>query len=65
MKKIDTLLFDFDGVVADTEGQYTDFWSGAAKKYGASGGADFSLKIKGTLIYLKRFEEGLTGLNWA
>ena len=48
MKKIDTLLFDFDGVVADTEGQYTDFWSGAAKKYGASGGADFSLKIKGT-----------------
>lgn len=48
MKKIDTLLFDFDGVVADTEGQYTDFWSGAAKKYRASGGADFSLKIKGT-----------------
>ena len=48
MKKIDTLLFDFDGVVSDTERQYTDFWSGAAKKYGAQGGADFSLKIKGT-----------------
>ena len=43
MKKIDTLLFDLD-----TERQYTYFWSGAAKKYGAQGGADFSLKIKGT-----------------
>ena len=56
MEKIDARLFDFDGVVADTEGQYTRFWSGIAEKYGAAGGDDFALRIKGTP--LKRiFEE--------
>lgn len=47
MEKMDALLFDFDGVVADTESQYTRFWNGVAEKYGAAGGGDFALRIKG------------------
>ena len=42
MEKMDALLFDFDGVVADTESQYTRFWNGVAEKYGAAGGGDFA-----------------------
>lgn len=48
MEKLDALLFDFDGVVADTESQYTRFWNGVAERYGAAGGGDFALRIKGT-----------------
>ena len=58
MEKMDALLFDFDGVVADTESQYTRFWNGVAERYGAAGGADFALRIKGTplkRIFAERF----------
>lgn len=58
MEKMDALLFDFDGVVADTESQYTRFWKGIAGKYGAAGGGDFALRIKGTplkRIFAERF----------
>lgn len=47
MEKIDTLLFDFDGVVADTESQYTRFWTQTAIKY-AAGGVELAVRIKGT-----------------
>jgi len=39
------VLFDFDGVLMDTEGQYTEFWSGMGAEY--LGDADFGLRIKG------------------
>lgn len=44
--KISTLLFDFDGVVVDTESQYSRFWDATALQYGAYV-ENFSLKIKG------------------
>ena len=49
MKKIDTLLFDFDGVVADTEGQYTDFWIRVGKVYYPDD-PDFAVRIKGQAL---------------
>lgn len=51
-------LFDFDGVVMDTEGQYSVFWNEQGEKY--LNVADFGLRIKGqTLaqIYDKYFSE--------
>lgn len=33
MEKIETALFDFDGVVADTEPIYDQYWNAAAKRY--------------------------------
>lgn len=41
-------LFDFDGVIMDTEGQYTQFWSGLGKKY--FGNADFGSTVKGQTL---------------
>ena len=35
-KKI-TALFDCDGVIVDTEGQYTVFWNEMGQKYGRNG----------------------------
>lgn len=49
-------LFDFDGVIMDTEGQYTIFWDEQGKKY--LNEDDFGRRIKGqTLvqIYDKHF----------
>lgn len=43
-----TALFDFDGVVVDTESQYTIFWSGMGQKY--LGVEDFGLTIKGQTL---------------
>lgn len=34
MKQLKTALFDFDGVVVDTEPIYNLFWNDAAKRYG-------------------------------
>lgn len=34
MKQLKTALFDFDGVVVDTEPIYDLFWNDAAKRYG-------------------------------
>lgn len=39
------ILFDFDGVIADTEGQYTLFWNKIGKKH--LGLDNFGLSIKG------------------
>lgn len=47
MKK-GTLLFDFDGVVVDTEPQYTIFWNKMGKEY--LNIDDFGLKIKGQTL---------------
>lgn len=42
-------LFDMDGVVINTEGQYTDFWAGVGNKYFHSG-VGFANKIKGSTL---------------
>lgn len=44
MKDI-TILFDFDGVIADTEPLYTKFWNAQGMKY--FGEENFGIKIKG------------------
>ena len=49
MKKITTTLFDFDGVVADTESLYDIFWTGIEKKYQLKI-PGFSARIKGTTM---------------
>lgn len=46
---ITTVLFDFDGVVADTEPLYDIFWGQMAEKYHI-GIPDFPAKIKGTTL---------------
>lgn len=56
---IKAALFDLDGVVFDTESQYTNFWSGEGKKFHPEI-LDFAQCIKGqTLvqIYEKYFSE--------
>ena len=47
MEKI-LFLFDLDGVVFDTEGQYSLFWNAIGEKY--KGDADFAIKIKGQTL---------------
>lgn len=42
-------LFDLDGVVLNTESQYTDFWAGMGDKYFHSG-MEFANKIKGSTL---------------
>lgn len=52
------VLFDFDGVIMDTETQYTVFWNEQGRKY--LGQEDFGRNIKGqTLlqIYEKYFSD--------
>ena len=45
------VLFDFDGVLADTETQYTEFWNKIGKDY--LGLEDFGRTIKGqTLVQI-------------
>lgn len=46
MGKITTVLFDFDGVVADTESLYGVFWGNIAERY-RLGVPDFTLQVKG------------------
>lgn len=41
-------LFDLDGVIFDTEGQYTDFWDGIGREY--LGDPDLAAKLKGETI---------------
>jgi HAD superfamily hydrolase (TIGR01509 family) len=65
------VLFDFDGVVADTETQYTEFWNRIGREY--LGLEDFGHTIKGqTLVQIfgkyfgtmpKEQEEIVTQLN--
>lgn len=52
------VLFDFDGVIMDTETQYTIFWDEQGRKYLAE--EDFGRRIKGqtlTQIYAKYFSD--------
>lgn len=49
MSKITTALFDFDGVVADTEPLYDIFWEKIAGRYHIDI-PDFPAKIKGTTL---------------
>lgn len=44
-----TVLFDFDGVIVDTEPIYDIFWDAAAEKY-QLGIANFASVIKGTIM---------------
>ncbi|MCM1520218.1 MAG: HAD family phosphatase [Lachnoclostridium sp.] len=52
------VLFDLDGVLIDTEGQYSIFWSRTGRKYNV-GGSTFADEIKGTNLakILDRFPE--------
>ncbi len=42
-------LFDLDGTLIDTEGQYTNFWRNVGRKF-ASDIPDFVIRIKGTTL---------------
>lgn len=46
---IDTVLFDFDGVVADTEPSYDIFWNSKAEKFNL-GFENFAAMIKGETL---------------
>lgn len=61
MKKL-TVLFDFDGVICDTEAQYTNFWSGNGMKY--LGIKDFGHLIKGQTLR-QIFDRYLNGMEKA
>ena len=54
------VLFDFDGVLADTETQYTEFWNKIGKDY--LGLEDFGRTIKGqTLVQIfGKYFDGMT-----
>ena len=55
------LLFDFDGVVADSEKYYTGFWNGIGKTY--LGREDFGLEVKGrTLVSI--FDKFFPRIVW-
>ncbi len=49
MSKIRAVLFDFDGVIADTEPLYDLFWNDAANRY-KIGIPCFASRIKGTIM---------------
>lgn len=47
-ENIPAMLFDLDGVLVDSEGEYSVFWQGVGDSYGL--GPSFSADIKGTTI---------------
>ncbi len=49
MIKINAVLFDLDGVLTDTEGTYTQFWSDVDRRY-HTGIDNFALVIKGNTL---------------
>ncbi len=49
MKKLKAALFDLDGTLIDTEGQYTEIWGAIGRKYRPDL-PDFSQVIKGTTL---------------
>lgn len=61
MKQIKTALFDFDGVVVDTEPIYDLYWNEASRRYGLDID-DFASQIKGTTFsyILERYFSGYT-----
>lgn len=52
------MLFDLDGVLVDSEGEYTKFWGGMGRRFGLA--PTFAADIKGTTIgeILLNFPEG-------
>ena len=48
LMKTAVFLFDLDGVIFDTEGQYTEFWDGIGRDY--LGDPELSGKLKGETI---------------
>ena len=52
------MLFDLDGVLVDSEGEYSIFWGGMGERYGLA--PTFAADIKGTTIgeILLNFPEG-------
>lgn len=48
MKKIDTVLFDMDGVIFDTESVYLDIWTKVFEKYGYIMTLDVYISVMGT-----------------
>ena len=50
MEKVIAALFDLDGVVVDTETQYSRIWDELGKKYLAAPVENFSIRIKGTSL---------------
>lgn len=58
MKQFKAALFDLDGTLFDTEGQYTIFWGEIGRKYNLGGDA-FANKIKGsTLVRILEYFPG-------
>ena len=51
--KFKTALFDFDGVLVDTEPIYDIFWNEAGERYG-TGIDNFAAVIKGTTPILSK-----------
>lgn len=58
MERKTGVLFDLDGVLVDSEGEYTKFWGGMGRRYNV-GGESFASDIKGTTLteILKAFPE--------
>lgn len=48
-KMFQAALFDLDGVVLDTESQYTTFWAGVFERYYGDG-ETYAQKIKGQTL---------------
>ena len=46
---LETALFDLDGTLVDTEGQYTQFWSEIGEELIPDGRA-FALRVKGRTL---------------
>lgn len=49
MERKTGVLFDLDGVLVDSEGEYTKFWGGMGRRYNV-GGETFASDIKGTTL---------------
>lgn len=49
-KDIKVVLFDFDGVIMDTEPQYTQFWQRIGAKYYPNN-SKFAVEIKGSTLF--------------
>lgn len=61
MKLLKTALFDFDGVIVDTEPIYDIYWNEAAERYGL-GIPNFADQIKGTTLpyLIEKYFSGYT-----
>ena len=60
MSTLKAALFDLDGVIIDTEGQYSQFWGSIGREY-LPHVPDFAERIKGTTL----FDRILTSAHYA